>query len=48
MYYGNLRQKRQCFHVNAHVNSGKMKKCRWLHRIYGIRVSYFRSGDYDI
>jgi len=26
------------------VNTGKMKKCRFLHLNYGIRVSYFRSG----
>jgi len=28
----------------ARVNTGKMKKRRWLHLIYGIRVSYFQSG----
>jgi len=26
------------------VNTGKTKKCRWLHLDYGIRVSYFWSG----
>jgi len=26
------------------VNTGKTKKLRWLHLIYGIRVSYFWLG----
>jgi len=30
----------------THVNTWKTKKCRWLHLIYGIRVSYFWSGCY--
>jgi len=28
----------------ALVNTGKMKKWRWLHLIYGIHMSYFWSG----
>jgi len=28
------------------VCTGKMKKCRWLHLIYDIRVSYFWSGTF--
>jgi len=32
-----------CLHVYACVNTGKIKKRRWLHLIYGIRVSYFWS-----
>jgi len=35
-----------CLRVNARVNTGKMKKRRWLHLIYGIRVSYFWSGNH--
>jgi len=30
--------------VYARVNTGKIKKCRFLHLNYGIRVSYFWSG----
>jgi len=33
-----------CIYSKAHVNTGKMKKRRWLHPNYGIRVSYFWSG----
>jgi len=32
-------------HLKAGVITGKTKKCRWLHLNYGIRVSYFQSGD---
>jgi len=30
------------------VNTGKMKKCRFLHLNYGIRVSYFWSGIFIV
>jgi len=44
VYYGSLRHKRQCKHSKAIVNTGKTKKCSWLHPNYGIHVSYFWSG----
>jgi len=36
--------------TSSRVNTGKMKKAggQWLHLIYGIRVSYFRSGSFKL
>jgi len=37
-----------CKTLFTRVNTGEMKKCKWLHLIYGIRMSYFWSGSFTI